>query len=118
MKCPCCGGDTDPADLLIDLNTNTVSFRDECRSVTPQAAELLEILKEKFPATARMEWIIKRMIGLRDLKNPEGLVRQVVTRARQTCSEMGFEIQNIHGTGYRLVIQNPKLDRPPLRLVQ
>lgn len=96
---------------MVDLNTNTVAFRNDARRMTPQAVELLEILKEKYPETVSMERIIARLVGPRDLKNAPGLIRKIVGRAREQSAGMGLEVHNVHSLGYRLVINAPMQNR-------
>ncbi len=106
--CPCCGSEVTAA-LLIDLNTNTVTFHGTAREVRPpQVIELLQILHRAWPRTVSYELIADGLWGLPDDGRSSAQHRQhlatLASWARSAVRQMGIDIEAVSGRGYRLVL--------------
>jgi len=109
IKCPCCGSELGAAELLVDLNTNTIEIEGSAREVwRPQVVELLYILREAWPRTVSYEVIGDGIWGMLDQGRTAAQIRQhlatLATWARHALKGTGVEIECVASRGYRLVL--------------
>ena len=104
--CPLCQGklptDTRP---LIDLNSNTLTFKGRAWTLTPSHAELLWVLFDIWPRNATRDFLLERL-------HPTGtygsanLVSALMTGARKRIRGSGVVIKGKHGVGYKVDWEN------------
>lgn len=102
--CPCCGGAVSPTDFIVDLNTNTVTFRGQRRKARRAVIDVLYAMQAKGAGTARYAELIHSMYGVCEPEGAFNCLRQAIWWARKLAAEMGFQIQVVEKVGYRLAL--------------
>ena len=102
--CPCCGGAVAPADFLVDLNTNTVTFRGQRRKARKAVIDVLYALNAKRPGTVRYAELIYSIYGNCEPEGAFNCLRQAIWWARKLAKDMGFQIKVVEKVGYRLTL--------------
>jgi DNA-binding response OmpR family regulator len=102
-SCSTCGQYLPEARLLIDLNSNSVSYGAHSVRLRPRDAEVLKVLQEASPRFISRDFIEERIVGqLAETRCPEW-VRVRVSMLRKRLKGLPIRIQNRHGVGYRLL---------------
>lgn len=101
--CPCCGAAVTARLPIVDLNTNTLAHDGVTFRVTPQHAELMTVLLERYPGTATYDHIIRRMWNVAEPEAPRIILKVLKYSLCRNLRKIGYDIANIPGAGYRLV---------------
>jgi DNA-binding response OmpR family regulator len=99
--CPCCGAALKPSDILVDLNTNTITYGGRSVKVSSQVAEYAYIIWRASPGTATQTDFEIGVYGIEDLKNPVDYTKVIVTNLRRSVSHLGLDVENVTKRGYR-----------------
>jgi DNA-binding response OmpR family regulator len=110
MKCPCCGQPIPvSSDVIVSLNTNSITLRGVTMRLEPREAEVLYVLAERMPAPLTRETIVAKVWGLSDSEAPAKNVDVHVCKLRQKLGRLGLTIskyregRNSLSGGYALV---------------
>ena len=108
VTCPTCGSVTHRDRPLVDLNTNTVTYRGATREVRPpQVVELIYILNERWPRAVSYIAIADAMWGYNVPTQMRAGIATHVCWARKELKPFGIGIQIESGRGYRMVLPGP-----------
>lgn len=90
---------------IVDLNTNTIGWRNKAIRVQPIAAELLTALLQSGTRYASAEFLIRRVWGENDdrLKDPVSNLRTRIATLRRQLETLGFTVDVQYGLGWRVV---------------
>lgn len=61
--CPCCGADVDPERVLVDLDSNVLTYNGKSIDLTPKAAEIAYVLAKEFPKAISRDLLIRKVYG-------------------------------------------------------
>lgn len=101
-QCPLCGGAVPEIELRIDLSNNHAIVRGRPIRLTPQGAEILDVISHAYPTSVPISLIIRRVYGLKDEPgDPEAVVHQQVFHLRRKLKPVGYMLVNEYGA-YRL----------------
>lgn len=102
--CPCCGQQVDNNDLLISLETNTVSRDGVVLHLHPQQAEVLWALQRASPRTVTYEQLESAMYGPRGSRsdNVNLILKVAISVMRKKLKPLRIGIENRYGEGYAL----------------
>lgn len=99
--CPCCGSSVVLSHLLVDLNTNTVSFDGKTIKARPRVIEILSVMADTYPRVTAMDhlratvWTNVDYLTTNDIRSHIFYVREVVAK-------LGWRIVSVWKRGYRL----------------
>ena len=103
--CPCCGGFVRADRPLVDLNSNSVSFRGQTVKLEPQETELLSLIAGSYPAPTHRDRIISRMWGTLEPDYAYNIVSVRIGRLRKKIKHLGLTLEPVHSFGPRLIIE-------------
>ncbi len=102
--CPCCGGDIDPDEIIIDIVSNRVGYRGHVLKLGPAEAEIMAVLVVSSPGSVQHEKIVSALWGGYDAPlTAEKTMHVHVHNLRARLKTIGLGVENIWATGYRLV---------------
>ena len=102
-KCPTCGQPVPSTDFHVDLDDNVVHVGKESFKLQPQEAEFLHMLRRAMPRVVHFDKLITGIWGYREPMNPMQSLGTMKYRINSQFNELGYEIVNDYGRGYRLV---------------
>lgn len=90
--------------FMFDMMTGwLVSGEREVR-LEPRVAEVLQVLRDKYPAPARFTYIIDRINGQRaDQVFDDNCLAVAICKLRKAIKDMPIAVKNNYGTSYQLV---------------
>lgn len=100
--CPTCSGRLDKSRLIVDLDSNTVSYAGNRWSVTPKIAELLHTLAKSWPRPVK-DWALRVSMWGSDDDQAGSILSVYAHKARVVMEPMGFKIVRANQDSYRLV---------------
>src|SRR5215472_7293228 len=115
--CPCCGQSIDISDVLLSLETNTISRAGRMVSLAPMEAEIMALMLKRYPNRVTMNQIWHAIYGHAEGPATNMSLRTTICWLRRMIWQLGLEIGSYysHRTryngGYRLII---KSDIPPI----
>lgn len=92
--------------LIVDLNTNTVKYKDQTITVTGQVAEFLHVVNSRWPSDASYEVIKNALWGSVD-REPESAhsgIRIIASKARRDLAPLDVDVKSQRGAGYRIIL--------------
>jgi len=100
-------------DLLVDLGSNTIVFRDESVSLSPQETEFMFVLRDAWPRTVDYEVMADRVWGMTDDRETTIRRQHLAVIASKTRTKIrtltdDVAIESTNGRGFRLVIQQER----------
>ena len=101
--CPLCGSIVQTKKPLVDLNTNTISFRGKIVQVQAKIAELASILIDAAPNRVHVERLMYRLYGASS-PSSDNIIRVYMRSLRRAVKPLGVQIDVIRGYGYRVVL--------------
>ena len=102
MKCPCCKQDIAESRFGFDWASGTVVAGGKSSSrLSPQCADIFQVLLEAYPALVPAERIIMRVGGYETDLNVKALTVQMC-HLRKALKGVPVKIANRYGQGYRL----------------
>jgi DNA-binding response OmpR family regulator len=102
-NCPLCGSKIDDGSFNVDLSSNYVRYRGECRKAKGSPAEVLYILAQANPRVVPHEELIRGLWGGADGPvNPNSTLKVHVSQARKLMAGWDVSIVSEFGCGYRL----------------
>lgn len=106
--CPCCGTLVTAKIPIVDLNTNTVSWRGHSLKMRPQQVEIMHVLARKFPHIATREAIINALWAPDTQPDTGNKVIDVhICRIRKMLAGTGMSVDVVWGRGYVLRLEEP-----------
>jgi DNA-binding response OmpR family regulator len=104
MICPCCLQFVEGVQVLADPTTCRIAVGNKTVSMKRRQFELAKHLLDAFPLTATTDRIMKQVFGPKNGRELKSNVAAVVaSQLRPILADLGFRIDTIRGTGYRLV---------------
>jgi DNA-binding winged helix-turn-helix (wHTH) protein len=97
--CPCCFQRIPNTQLLVDLNTNTITFNGQTVPVANRSAEIVFALNEKYPAIMSHRALKKVLYG--HVRENMSLSSNMV-RARNVLAPFGIGIVTVRRLGFKL----------------
>ncbi len=105
--CPTCGQQIAPLQRLLSLEANTVTRFGRVAKLPPQQAEILHVLLKRQPRTVSSADICAAIYANGDGPDHEAqVVRVQMWKMRRHLAPLGVRIETIHGSGYRLVLDD------------
>lgn len=105
--CPTCGQQISPLQLLLSLENNTATRLGRVDKLPPQQAEILHVLLKRQPCTVSAADICAAIYANGDGPDDEmQVVRVQMWKMRRRLAPLAVRIETIHGTGYRLVLDD------------
>lgn len=101
MKCPCCGQET-TLDLVVSVDTNTVTHCGQSIKLQPRHTELVQVLAESAPKIVRLSVIISRVWGVSEPEHADRCVYVAVSKLRPKLATIKLEIVGYEKRGYVL----------------
>ena len=101
--CPTCNQKVSADRMLIDLQSNTVSFAGVARRLTPTEAEILDVLWATYPQVVRTDAILSRIDGITGETTYKSF-RQHMCHLRKKLRGMPIAIMTVWGNCYRLML--------------
>lgn len=101
-ECPCCRQRVETKLPIVDLNTNTLSFGDTHVHLSPQKAEILTVLLERFPAAVSHDTLIRRVWGITEPEKPLIILKTLKCALCRVLRKIGYDIVNTPHVGYKL----------------
>lgn len=99
--CPCCGSNVVLDRLLVDLNTNTVSFGGKTVKARPRVVEMLSAMLDAHPRIASLDYL-RASVWTNEEYVPARSIRTQVWHARQVTENLGWRVALVWKRGYRL----------------
>ncbi len=110
-RCPCCGHRVAPDRILVNLDTNTITFGRRRAALRPAEAEMLSVIVGGYPGTVPLAHIYTALWGGYDQPlYAEKAVHVHVTRIRHALKTVGLALHNVRGRGYRI---SPEVSHDP-----
>lgn len=108
MNCPCCGQPIPVSDdVIVSLDTNSITVRGMSLRLTPRQAEILRVLADKMPAPVRRQTVTARVWCLNERELTEKNLDVHVSNLRHKIAPLGLAIHtHRHGEatgGFALV---------------
>lgn len=100
--CSSCGQSVPVADLRIDLQSNTISADGMMLRVQPRVAEFIELLSRFYPNFVPRETILQR-VWPNAAEVFDRAVDNQACFARHALQKIGFDVEGMRHSGYRLV---------------
>ena len=101
MMCPCCGQPIPVSDdVIVSLNTNSITVRGVSLHLQPREAEIMHVLAGRMPASVRRDVITARVwcLGERELTAKNLDVH--ICKLRRKLEPLGLAIRTYaHGVG-------------------
>lgn len=108
-RCPCCGAFVEPASVLVDLNSNTVTRFGRTIPLYPTEAEILAVLQRRYPARIERGALLTSLYGLsEEPSSSNNLLSVRVSFLRRKIAALGLRIPAGY-SGYRLEIEDMPL---------
>lgn len=106
--CPCCGTRIEAKIPIVDLNTNTVSWRGHGLKMRPQQVEIFHVLARKFPHIATREAIVNALWAP-DTQPDTGMkaIDVHMCAIRKLLVGTGMSVDVVWGRGYVLRLEEP-----------
>ena len=101
--CTCCGAVVPDDKLLVDLNTNQISYGGQSVSVSGRAIELAAVLAERSPSVVARELLAERVFGANEPSDASNTLTQHAHILRKAISPLGWRVLTVVNRGYRLV---------------
>lgn len=103
-RCPCCNALVDTDKILVDLNTNAISYGGQTAIVNAKTAEMAAVLAAGSPNAVGFDALISGMWGaFGKRKNKRKLLGSYALFLRNAIRPLRLELYCIRGLGYRLV---------------
>ena len=106
--CPTCGHIIGPQEFMVSLETNSAAMGGTVVKLSPQEAEILSILANCAPRTARHREILLGVYGstwsLRTI-NEAATLKVFICELRKKIAQLDVSIETVHRTGYRLAFK-------------
>jgi len=103
MKCPCCDRPLDPqGDLVVSLETNTVTFRGIAKRLQPRRIEVLKVLADSMPRAVTAEALISKVFGLDEPDNARNAIAVHISLLRKDLLPLGLTILTYQKRSYIL----------------
>ncbi len=104
-RCPCCGAPLPEPRLLVDLNTNFLSYGKRVWYMSPRLAVFAKILIDAWPRTVSKDVLDQGMYGIMD--PPESELGNYPTWAcvlRKLVRQIGGDVLRVPKRGYRIAL--------------
>jgi DNA-binding response OmpR family regulator len=102
-NCPLCGSKVDDNSFQVDLSSNYIRYRGECRKAKGAPAEVLYMLARAQPRVIPHEELYSGLWGASDgPSNPDNTLKVHISQARKLVRGWDVSIINEFGCGYRL----------------
>lgn len=99
VKCPCCGSAMKGKRPVLDLNTNTISFRGTAH-LTPMQAEIASLFCDQFNRYIDTSTLISRVYGYGVEPERSAAVMSVqICKMNPTLAKIGLRIKPQMGPG-------------------
>lgn len=109
FSCPCCGQHVESVAVLFDPTSSTITNGNVSIRLSRQQFKLAKFMIERFPMPVTKEAMYDDCFMTIHGDGPEmKIVDVVVCKIRPPLAELGFVIETMWGTGYRLVSADPK----------
>jgi DNA-binding winged helix-turn-helix (wHTH) protein len=102
--CPCCGTSIDAKIPIVDLDTNTISWRGKSVKVSAQKAELMYGLVRAYPGVLRRDAAIIALWGGCEKSDPMSHLSVLTCHLRKALEPIGLSVSAVYGIGHQLVI--------------
>ena len=116
--CPCCGAPLPVTnEILIDRESRGVLIRGRVVRLTRVEMRLFNVLHKNMPHIVQMHLLVGALWrGVKRPQFPRKNVKVYVNRLRNVLRPAGVRIENLRGTGYRMITgaghgMEPKKDR-------
>jgi len=110
-SCSTCGQRLRSPRLLIDLNTNTVSWGETRVRLGARDTEVLKVLYDASPRTVTPRHFDERLLGYGDEERCGTWLRVRMSILRRKLRDMPVNIVTVYGLGYRLMEIPPPVGR-------
>jgi DNA-binding response OmpR family regulator len=91
-------------DLTVDLNRWTISSGGQSPVlVRRRVAEVAHLLIRRAPNMVTADQLIANLYGTNEPRQPEDGLRVYISAARKVLRQLGFDVLNQYGSGYRLI---------------
>lgn len=113
--CPCCGQRiADGESLVVSLETNTASRLGTTVQLTPRMAEILTVLRGRYPGSANTGGLIRAIYGHRDEPaSAYTALRVHISYLRRRLAPLGVAIEVTYTAGWRLAFMPVAIDLEP-----
>ena len=103
MKCPCCRREIEQSnEVIVSLDTNTVTYRGNILHLMPRQAEILHVLRSAMPGACDREEIIRRVWSVSDIDDADNQLSVQVCKLRKLLLPLGLKILTTNRRGYIL----------------
>lgn len=104
MKCPCCGQPIPVSDdVIVSLDTNSITVRGVSLRLRPREAEILRVLVNCMPTPVRRTVIIASVWALTEREPTAKGVDVHVSNLRRKIKPLGLAISTYTTIGFALV---------------
>jgi DNA-binding response OmpR family regulator len=100
--CPTCGGTLRADRLVVDLDSNTVSYDGRRWRVTPKLVEFLFVLNRDWPRMVKDFHLRQSLWGNEAEDRCKTNLAIYACRSRQMLAPFGIDVERLPGKGYRL----------------
>jgi len=99
MQCPCCGQPIPVSnDVIVSLDTNTITVRGASLRLQPREAEILHVLASRMPSPVRRAAIVAVVWGLTEREMTAKNIDTYVSNLRRKLMPIDLAIRTyIHG---------------------
>lgn len=102
--CPCCGSIMETKVPVVDLNTNTVSWRGKTTKLRARETEFLSILVARYPGLVTFNNFVDSVWGVNATDGVDACVTVTACNTRNKLLSSGIAVTSVYGKGYRLEI--------------
>ncbi|NTE87226.1 winged helix-turn-helix domain-containing protein [Agrobacterium rubi] len=111
--CPCCLQFVEGASILVDPINGSITNGGNTIRLQPQHFKMAKYLLDCFPMTATNQGIYDSVFADDASGGPEAkIINVIICKIRPELAGIGFAIETVWGTGYRLVEANPSESVP------
>ncbi len=105
--CPACGQPVNGDELIVSLDTNSISRWGQVIKLPPQATEIMHAIKMDHPNACRPTTIQRRIYGGGEWpEDADNVLNVYVSKIRRLIAPLGVTIQRYHSRGYRLSLHD------------
>jgi DNA-binding response OmpR family regulator len=104
--CPTCGASiAHDADIKFDFELNVITGRGRIAMMSQHEMDVVEAVYSHFPNVVSRDRMMTRIYGHRPEEPDPKIVDVFICKARKKFKDMGFDIVNRWGRGYRLIYE-------------
>lgn len=112
VKCPCCGQQTPPTKVHVNLDWNALYRGDREVGLTQQEAELAFILVRRMPGVVERDTMVRQLWGNQEPNNARTHVNVVIYRLRKKLRRVSIDIVNHWNQGFSMAVRPlPRTER-------